>query len=161
MCTMGITNRCCSSTRTAAVILASFGVILGSAAVIIYATGFGIKDRGFAVLDKTEQETRISYEAGDMTEKDYDYVITLYTRLENSYSYILGFGLATGLLYIATNLMLIFGILHRISWFMIPWLIATMVGLISHTSVIICYAIYKALKGYIINAIINRIDKAG
>ena len=152
---MKITNQwCCNSTRPAAIVLACFGVILGSGAVIIYATGFGIQDKVFAVLDKTEQETQSSYEAGDMKKEDYEYVLTLYTRLENSYSYILGFGLATGLLYIVTNVMLIFGVLHQKSWLMIPWLVATMVGLISHTSVIICYAVYNALKGDIINAFI-------
>ena len=52
------------------------------------------------------------------------------------------------------NLLMLLGVVKNNSWFIIPWLVMTMICLISQTTGVLCYSIYHVLKGRVFDALI-------
>ena len=52
------------------------------------------------------------------------------------------------------NLLMLLGVVKNNSWFIIPWLVMTMICLISQTTGVLCYSIYEVLKGRVFDALI-------
>lgn len=144
----------CLSSRTVATFLALLGITVGSTAVIVYATGFGIKDIALTAIQEHENESKIRFEQGQLSEDEYDYAAKFYDGLKNMYPYILLTGLITGIFYLVINIMMLWGVRRNNSWLIIPWLVTTMVGLISQTAGMFCIAIYIALNGHIFDSLL-------
>ena len=149
------TNKCCCLTsRTGATIIGLLGVSLGSFAVIVFATGFSVKSSVFKAIQEKEDEAVVKVQEGEMTEATSDYVIRFYENVQVFYPHILTTGLTFGLLYFMINLLMLLGVVKNNSWFIIPWLVMTMICLISQTTGVLCYSIYHVLKGRVFDGLI-------
>ena len=84
------TNKCCCLTsRTGATIIGLLGISLGSFAVIVFATGFGVKSSVFRAIQDKEDETVLKVQEGEITEATSDYVIKFYENVQVFYPHIL------------------------------------------------------------------------
>ena len=149
------TNKCCCLTsRTGATIIGLLGISLGSFAVIVFATGFGVKSSVFKAIQEKEDEAVVKVQEGEITEATSDNVIRFYENVQVFYPHILTTGLTFGLLYFMINLLMLLGVVKNNSWFILPWLVMTMICLISQTTGVLCYSIYEVLKGRVFDALI-------
>ena len=147
-------NRCCClSSRSGAILLGLLGISLGTFAVIVFATGFGVRSSVFKALQEKEDETAMKFEEGELSQATSDYVIKFYEKVQVFYPHILSTGLTFGLLYFMINLLMLVGVVRNNTWFILPWLVMTMICLISQTTGVICYAIYVVLKGHLFEAL--------
>ena len=142
------------SARSGAIILSVLGISVGSFAVVVFATGFGVKSTVFRTLQEREHQVIEKYEEGELSQGTSDYVVKLYENIQVFYPHILTTGLMFGLLYFLINLLMLFGIVKNYSWLILPWLVMTMACLISQTTGVLCYALYLALKGHLFDALI-------
>ena len=145
---------CCLGSRSVSVILAMFGIAFSSAALLVYAAGFGIKYKLLTAIQEKENETKMRFEEGELVEDQYEYAIWFYDSLQISCPYVLSTGLTTGVFHLITNIMMLWGIALNHAWMIIPWLVTTMVGLISLTAGMLCIAFYVALSGHLLDALL-------
>ena len=145
---------CCLSSRSGAMLLGLLGIAVGSFAVIVFSTGFGAKTSVYTALSQKVDETIEKFDGGELSDKNAEYVIKLYKNIRVFYPQILGTGLTFGVLYLFINVLMLVGVVKSKPWLILPWLVMTMVCLISQTTGALCYAIYIAFHGRLSDALI-------
>ena len=145
---------CCLSSRSGAMLLGLLGIAVGSFAVIVFSTGFGAKTSVYTALSQKVDETIEKSDKGELSEGNAEYVIKLYKNIRVFYPQILGTGLTFGVLYLFINVLMLVGVVKSKPWLILPWLVMTMVCLISQTTGALCYAIYIAFHGRLFDALI-------
>jgi len=139
-----LSHCCCFSVRTGALLLATFGVTCGLATVAFYSFWLDNDVQIFEELDATKLKYQELYEEGAI-DKDTFYKIASAIDLAKEYiPAILTVFIVAGCITLTKHLLLMFGVLAKKRFFMLPWLVITMAGLVSNVFFGVGYSVIYA-----------------
>jgi len=139
-----LSHCCCFTVRTGALILAIFGVTCGLATVAFYSFWLDNDVQIFEELDEMKFKYKELYEEGQIDKDDYYRVVSTIDLAKEYIPAILTLFIVAGCVTLTKHLMLMFGVLAKKRFFMLPWLVITMAGLVSNVFFGVGYSVIYA-----------------
>jgi len=139
-----LSHCCCFTVRTGALILAIFGVTCGIASVAFYSFMLDNDVQIFEELDQYKLKYKELLNEGMIDKDEYYRIVSVIDLMKEYIPAVLTLFIVAGCVTLAKHLMLMFGVLAKKRFFMLPWLVITMAGLVSNVFFGVGYSVIYA-----------------